>query len=659
VIRLSRPAGALLALAAAVSIVSGALPPALAVAVLAPTFLLTPGLLATRAWFAGATGEFSLASAIGLSPFLTGAPLAGCMALGLPLAPVARAEAAVLAVLAMVLLVARPLGNATAPRAVSLLAAGTWTALVTALLVGNPWLPPRSDGWYHAAAALQVLQRGIPPEDPYFAGLRMLYFWGAHVWAAAWLALAPRLSVYTPFVAFNLAAAVAVVLAVAALARRLGAGTRGIALAAFVATMGYSPFGWVPVVARAFTGEVRGWAEISRTVGHGVDPVLFSLAYGELHGSMAFFGDKYLVLTQFSIGLALFVLAALALLELAERPSWTAGVRVGLLAGATLCLHTVVGYSVVIAAGSIAALSIPGTLRGERGSARALAGVALAVAVPVFALVPYLAEITLGKQGHQLSPGVSGRGMMTLLLGGLFTVGPALAWLVRHLRRSPDGPRLLVLALVFCAMSLALKLPENNQSKFFNLLFVLLAAPAGLAWDEGLRAARPRTRALLLALLFVGTLPTVTIAVWGFASERGQTPAGYRPPSAALASAMRWAREHTPADAAFCDLGGGRELLTLAGRSTVWGGFSGERDFGYGAEAIEARRELAGALCRGREPGPAGAALLAGLHRDVIVMTRSDAPDSLSDMNRVAARPERFQLLWRNDAVAFWKVIRP
>ena len=69
-------------------------------------------------------------------------------------------------------------------------------------------------------------------------------------------------------------------------------------------------------------------------------------------------------------------------------------------------------------------------------------------------------------------------------------------------------------------------------------------------------------------------------------------------------------------------------------------------------------RDLAGSLCRGRDPGPEGAALLAGLHRDVIVMTRASLPDSLSDYGAIASRPERFQLLWHNGEVAFWKVVR-
>jgi hypothetical protein len=241
----------------------------------------------------------------------------------------------------------------------------------------------------------------------------------------------------------------------------------------------------------------------------------------------------------------------------------------------------------------------------------------------------------------------------------MFVVTPGFAWLATRARRSPDAARVLVIAGVLTVLAMTLVLFENNQVKFFNLLFLVLSAPAALGWLEWMRGRQSLVRRLAVAALAFGALPTAALAVWGFATERGQSADGWRPPTPAMSAAMAWARANTPADAAFCDLGGGREVLTMAGRSTIWGGFSGERNYGYDPGAVLARRDLAGALCRGREPGPRGAALLAGLHREVIVMSRADAPDSLSDHGALAARPERFQPLWRNAEVAFWRVRVP
>ncbi len=647
-----------LALAAVLAAASAGLPAPVAVAALAVTFLFTPGLLVARFAFSRSGPEIAVASSLALSPFLTGAPVAVLLALGAPLPLVARGVALTVALLALVIPDARKQADIAPGPWVSWLCAAAWTALMAALLVGNRWLPPRADGWYHAAATLQVLQRGVPPEDPYFAGVRMLYFWGIHVWAASWLALAPRLSVYTPFVVFNITAALAVVLAVAGFARRLGAGRAGIALATGLATLGYSPFGWVVVIARALLGEVRGRAELARTLGQGADPVIFTMAWGQLHGSMAFFGDKYLVLTQFSMGLALFALTIVALLDLASSPGPRTAFAFGVLAAAALFIHTVVGDCVVITAGMVWLSLLPGALRGGAVERRALVTLALATALAVIVVSPYLLEITLGKR-DQMRFGFSVESLRSLVIGGMFVVMPGFTWLAMRARRSPDAGRVLLMAGGLTVLAMSLLLFERNQVKFFNLLFLVLSVPAALGWLAWMRGRRPLVRRLAVTVLVVGALPTATLCVWGFATERGQSETGWHPPTPAMSEAMAWARASTPADAAFCDLGGGREVLTMAGRSTLWGGYSGERNYGYDHEAILARRELAGALCRGREPGSRGAALLAefaGLRREVIVMTRADAPDSSSDHGAIAARPDRFQPLYVNADVAFWRV---
>src|SRR5262249_22824173 len=156
-----------------------------------------------------------------------------------------------------------------APRARLIVPALAWTLVVGAFLVGNPYLPPRSDGWFHAAVVERIALLGPPPEDPFFAGIRLLYFWGYHVWAGLFLALQPTLSPFVPLVAFNLGAAAAVMLALGLLVRLLTGELRLVGLACLLATLGYYPGAWVWIVVRALTGEVRGMEELSRQVTQG------------------------------------------------------------------------------------------------------------------------------------------------------------------------------------------------------------------------------------------------------------------------------------------------------------------------------------------------------------------------------------------------------
>ena len=51
--------------------------------------------------------------------------------------------------------------------------------------------------------------------------------------------------------------------------------------------------------------------------------------------------------------------------------------------------------------------------------------------------------------------------------------------------------------------------------------------------------------------------------------------------------------------------------------------------------------------------------LLSSAKHEVVLVTRADAPDSVVSVAAIAARPERFERLWGNTAMTFWRVRRP
>ena len=250
----ARVARSLGAVAAASVMLPMALPPPLATAALAIAFGWLPGflLVETVRPFRD-RGERTLA-ALALSPAIAAGAAALLMSAGVAPPLAARFLAAML-FLGAVLRALEPRRAASTPAVdrkgefapTATAPAIVWTLVVLAFLAANVYLPPRSDGWFHAGVTQQIALRGLPVEDPSYAGLRLLYFWGTDLWAALWLARAPHLSVWTPLIALNLIAALAVILAVCAIARRLGAGRGGQWLAAALAILGYSPFAWARV----------------------------------------------------------------------------------------------------------------------------------------------------------------------------------------------------------------------------------------------------------------------------------------------------------------------------------------------------------------------------------------------------------------------------
>ncbi len=592
--------------------------------------------------------------ALVLSPFLVAAPGAVLMALGASAATAAK-EILVGVALAL-LLVPRPRREARwqAESPVPGVAAALWTVLVTLFLCGNPALAPRSDGWFHAAVSQQIAARGLPPEDPFFAGLPLLYFWGYHVWAALWLAAAPAVSVWTPLLLLNLSGAAAVMIGICLVTRRLGGDGRAMRWTAVLTVAGYAPFAWLQVLGRMVSGEVTGLDEARRLLLNGADGIMLVMMDGMQHSSMVFFGDKFLLPTPFGLGLALFAAWLLLFLDFVRAPSLRTAIALGLVQASAFFLHSVVGWAT---AGLVAGWWVAAMIRyprGERELGTALFGLPWISAAVLLLLSPYLRATSVGKQ-DSIGLGFGASAWISLLFGGAAYLAVGVPWLLR--RASERGParELLVLASLLALAGVAVRMPGSNQSKFLNLLFLLLAPAAALGWS-GLHdrlAAAPRR--LLAAGLALALGPTVALCLWGLATEAGQFAAVWaRPSTPAERAGMRWARDHTEPDAVFADPALSLDMTVLATRSAVWGE-GWEKNWGYPAEALAARRRVVDELRRPGPLSPETAAFLREMGREIIVVDRLTAPDSTGSSAVHRAGEPGFRLLYRNSDIAFYR----
>lgn len=667
---MSRVERSLAPVAAALVMLPLPLPAPIAAAALAVTFAWLPGALAVESMRAPADpGERTLAS-FALSPALAGGAATVLLSLHVNAALACRFLAALLFIGAVTralwprdLREPSSLATQVVRPATEYGPALLWTAIVLAFLIGNPFLPPRSDGWFHAAVTQQIAARGLPVEDPSFAGLRLLSFWVTDVWAALWIARGPGLSVWIPLIALNLVGAFTAILSVCALARRLGAGRAGQWNAAAVAVLGYSPFAWGWVAARAAAGEVRGMDELRRLCGSGVETALNALARGQLHASLAAFADKFLVLTPFGLGLALFALLVMALRDAADQPGTGRLIAVALSAAATPLTHTAVGVSAVAFVGVwwLVSFARGGSSRGR------LAAIGVALGAGSAIAAPFLVGVARGRQEPAVL-GVTVLAVGSLLLGGALLV-PFGSWGAFRQRNSvPLAGDLMVAMIVLTAVGVFVQLPGGNQSKLFNQLFLIAAPPAGLAIAALISRSPPALRVGIPILLGAATIPTALLAGWGFVSEHGQTLESWRAPSAEVAAGWRWVRTSTPVDCVVADEGGAREPMVLAARSALAPGASFERRGGYSAEDVALRRRASRELS---ELGPVSAetdSLLRSLHREVIVAVRGPGapgdrvfsePDSSASIRSQLPRPRskpRYVPTHDAGAIAYWRV---
>ncbi|MFM7230540.1 MAG: hypothetical protein ACKO3S_00980 [bacterium] len=644
VVRAAWFVAALLAAGGALS-PTGLLPVALALPAVVIVTALAPGAWLARRALPEAQHSARFALALLLAPAVSGAAWTLLRMVLEDAALAARVLAGAVAVLAAWEGM-RPRARAATPRggAATWVVAGLACAALAGAYLAMPVLLVRSDGSFHAGVAQAVL-RAAAPEDPFFAGLSLRYFWGLHAAVAAGLALAPGIPASALLAVANLGALVAALLASAVLAERLGAGPRARALAAPLLLAGTVPFGWVVLAARSSVGETRGAAGLGPELGSGADLALRALDPGLLHPSLTLPLDKFVVLTPFAWGLAAAPLLVWLACEALAPHAWRARMGLALAVAATLFVHPVAG-ALLAAAVAVGALAC--AVR-ERAGRPAAFGVVIAVVVGVLLMAPYLAALVpaTGGGASAIGWGLSARALLSVVWGGA-ALWP-LAWLA--LRRAPGNERALVGgALVALTLpALVLVAGGDNQSKALNLAFALAAAPATVGLANLARSRARRGVALATAVLACG--PALVALFWAYAQQRtdsADTP--WAPPAALVAAIER----DTPRDAVLVVAGldtqrGAAPVLPgVTGRALLWSGRALAGKWGHDEGVLAQREREAASLARGEWPhGPLDPAWPARAH-EVWTVVREDsaagaalAPEAVRVAGWVLARVSR------------------
>jgi hypothetical protein len=450
---------------------------------------------------------------------LTLAPLAGCLpALGLAALtrmPLATAISLITFVWVVVAGLELSKKSDTEPREGT--NPGAWSAVVAILAVVLVALPPLlipfvrywSDAWFHAAAAIEIAERGFPPHDPNFAGIPFYYPWFFH----GMLAILMRVSGLSPFalqMVFNVWAAAVLVLGAAHLGS-LMAGRGAAAWAGAIALLGLNPFGWAMWLARGLVGDDhdlgRFWQELGSTNG-----AMSRLAFGGFPDVQASLLNRFWTGTALTPAIAVSLALAWSVADALERPGRGAWLRTFLIGCALVAFHPAYGVMVIAACmvGLVASLKF-----GMRRVA--LTGMGVLCAVVVVA-IPYVRACTI--------PGTQNALQLGVYLPNLWSIAAAMGpwWLFALFGMEPArrsgvaGSFVLATLSGAIMMALFLILPERNSEKIAYLVWTLLApvAAAGVAVRRE-RGRKLRPLAVPIALLLM--LPTSFLFVSGILRE--------------------------------------------------------------------------------------------------------------------------------------------
>jgi hypothetical protein len=524
-------------------------------------------------------------------------------------------------------------------------------------------------GMLHAGIVEVFLRPGgmaaLPPENPFFAGEPVSYYWFFHL-LAAWLVRLWGMNVFHAMEALTLLAAGGLVLVATGLGRKLYRSTLAGLMIAYLVVAGTNPLGVLIAaarVARNGPGILRDNPDHLWGVVH---PLYSLIRFGDVGGVYGPLLNFYLNMTSRPVALTTLLLAALCLYRALRdrRVSWW------LWLGLAMALTTAFSPIIGITAGAAFGVGFLVTWAGGRFSASASPGqitplaifaAGLAIAGGALLAAPTYYHLIVGPSSSDARLFLFTReGLKHLVAIGL-SVLPLVAMAVYGQLRAPREARqylgvMLLAGLALLALNVVITLPDGNGSNTFHAAVVLLAVPAaGVLLCDGtgagvLACSRRRAAGILVAFLPTVLLllasylfrPPLPVAFGGAHIER-------TPPGSDRALLYRWVRGDTDPRAVFIidprhsvTVGGNiGEFPALTGRSV----FTEELDHYMVAAYPDARTrtDLAVRLVSGGAPTSSDSAYLARLGRPVYLLSDASGDDVVPETFRSVFGPPAFR----------------
>ncbi len=539
--------------------------------------------------------------------------------------------------------------------------------LVALPYVLNPWMLVKSDAWNHAGIVWNILERGVPPEDPRFAGLPLNYVWFFNLF----IALLTRVHDQDPFVFMAIMNVVDVMLCawVAYLMgwmlwRRREAAT-GTALLMLVGFSALTYLLWPLRGLRAIVGQNRGWQTLLAELR--VPEFRSWRIMEDLSAPFSWitsFLDKFLTGTSIHYAwlmMMLFLWAMVRLMRGRHPGAWTVA---ALGAAGMLLYHGVVGLSVipVACAALVLALLLRARWNWLPGPARLLEfGAAVAVGSALAA--PYTWSISRGWTPERTGLHISRlhfEPQMMVTVGASTAVALWIAWrpATRAVReRVHEAVPLILFAAGIYLFAILVALPNKNESKFAFEVFVPLAVLGGasfLPWLRGVARARGGLALGGVALLFL--LPHA-LTVAGFTLDPTRWSAPEMNPAPGETELYAWMRRATPANAVFVDHQFRDLIMVRARRQLYLGSSSGPERAGFPLRKVIERRAVMADLYGPAAALDADATALTRLGRPVYVLVRrSDFTVTASPRGSFELRADLFTPAYDRDGFVVYHV---
>lgn len=527
------------------------------------------------------------------------------------------------------------------------LAALAFSSVIVLVIVAVHRESPRTlvsfHGLLHAAIAdgfASDTRTSIPPENPFFAGEPLCYYWFSQ-FLAAQLVRVFSLNVFYALEAVTLIAAMVLCFSAMAIGRRIFRSSLAGCMIAYLVVAGTNPLGFLYAGARVARDGLDRLSDDPNYLWGVVHPLFGMIRFNDVGGLYGPLLSFFLNITGRPAALAGLLLWILALDSALLNPRRLPQFLLIAATALTTALSPVVGLSAAFAlvvglglAGYMARNAVKSEIP-SMDSRAGLIGAIVCIIVGLFVSFPTYYHLIFGPSASGARIWIASADGLKHLATIALSISPLLMLSYIGLRKVSPDRRLLftglnVAAVLLLGICAVIVLPAWNQSNCFHAAVVLLAVPASGAILCRDNVKVSVGRAVGISAVF---LPTVLILVTSY-WNRPSVPAAFdntyitrTPADSETASLYRWVRTETSMDSVFIMdprpphvrlCGNISEFPAMTGRAL----FAAERSHYLVAPYADANRrvDLAIALTSGKSMTTSDQTYLEKLNRPLYVL---------------------------------------
>lgn len=516
----------------------------------------------------------------------------------------------------------------------------------------------------HSAVVKEILYRGIPPMEPFFIDIPIRSMWFQHLFQAIWKTLS-GLSIIHSMWLVNLIG-IAIFPYLIARLTSLFTNRRSFILATpFFALAGLDAVYWIlwPLnLLRAFTGEVRGSAEIMRIIGRlELDSrfIVSTLRPPMAHALSLL--DKYLTIDVLHFSINLFLLCFILVLsrDFQKRFPFRAAAQILLVMTGAFLIRIVTGFALV----SAAVLAGIVTILMERLKYGRKPPLFQSLVIPGLAVLVTAAGLNVYKSlTGSFADGMFIPNRVTFNILSLGTIIAPLIVLLpfswRALKEtftsySFEYKTLSAWIVSLFILSITIDTIGLTESYFIYPLFLFLIGP--VTWQIIHRISTAGGKRRVLIILWI----TVLFAVPPVLTVRGYMR--HKPKIRHHAIRYRitgderalydWIKNETGINAIIAERNEYNVMPYYANRRNFYMTTFERYNFGYISEKAERYREIRDEMFSGREIAPETIEFLRGFEFDIYIVVWAEDTIEVPDLDeQFASHPEWFERTYENPA---------